>query len=75
VRGKIGKVIFKIIIAAMFICIIYLLIAKGITFPGENVWNNEEIAQEDVGNVEKEEEKEESEKRVFQVVEEVTFGP
>jgi len=75
VRGKMGKVIYKIIIAAMFICIIYLLIAKGITFPGENVWNNEEIAQEDVGNVEKEEEKEESEKRVFQVGEEITFGP
>ncbi|MEG2656944.1 MAG: hypothetical protein RSA29_14710 [Clostridium sp.] len=73
--GKIGKVIYKIIIAAMFICSVYLLIVKGITFPGENVWNKKEIAQEDVGNVEKEQEKEEIEKKVFQVGEEFTFGP
>jgi len=74
-REKMGKFIVKTIIAAMFICSVYILIVKGIPLPGENVWNNEEIAQEDVGNVEKEEEKEESEKRVFQVGEEVTFGP
>ena len=73
-KGKMGKVICIIIIAAMFICSIYILIVKGMPLPGENVWNNEEIA-EDGGNLEKEEAKEESEKRIFQVGEEFTFGP
>jgi len=75
VRGKMGKVIYKIIITAMLICSVYILIVKGMPLPGENVWNNEEIAEEDVDNGEEEERKEESEKRIFQVGEEFTFGP
>ncbi len=70
-----GKVIYKIIITAMLICSVYILIVKGMPLPGENVWNNEEIAEEDVDNGEEEERKEESEKRIFQVGEEFTFGP
>jgi len=70
-----GKVIYKIIITAMFICSVYILIVKGMPISGENVWNNEEIAEEDVDNGEEEERKEESEKRIFQVGEEFTFGP
>jgi len=66
-----GKVIYKIIIAAMFICSIYILIVKGMPLPGENVWNNEEVAEEDVGNLEKEE----SELRLYEIGEEITFGP
>ncbi len=73
-KGKMGKVICKIIIAGMFICSVYILIVKGMPLPGKNVWNNEEVA-EDEGNLEKEEAKEESEKRIFQVGEEFTFGP
>ncbi|WP_346898265.1 hypothetical protein [Clostridium sp. UBA7503] len=74
-KGKMGKVICIIIIVAMFICSIYILIVKGMPLPGENVWNNEEIAEKDVDNREEEEKKEESEKKVFQVGEEFTFGP
>ncbi len=74
-KGKMGKVICKIIIAGMFICSVYILIVKGMPLPGKNVWNNEEIAEEDVRNLEEEEAKEESEKRIFQVGEEFTFGP
>ncbi len=73
-KGKMGKVICIIIIAGMFICSIYILIVKGMPIPGENVWKNEEVT-EDEGNLEKEEAKEESEKRIFQVGEEFTFGP
>jgi len=69
-----GKLIFRIIIAVMLICSVYLLIARGITFPEENVWNNEEIAEEDVDNSD-EAKKEESELRLYQIGEEVTFGP
>jgi len=73
-REEMGKLIAQITIAAMFICSVYLLIAKGIPLPGENVWNNEEIAEENVDNGE-EEKKEESELRLYQIGEEVTFGP
>jgi len=69
-----GKVIYKIIIAAMFICSVYILIVKGMPIPGKNVWNNEEIAEEDGDNGEEEERKEESELRLYQIGEEVTFG-
>jgi len=73
-KEKMGRLILKIIIATMFICSVYILIVKGMPIPGENVWKNEEVA-EDEGNLEKEEAKEESEKRIFQVGEEFTFGP
>ncbi|MEW9080574.1 DUF4352 domain-containing protein [Terrisporobacter glycolicus] len=73
-KEKMGKFIVKTIIAAMFICSVYILIVKGIPLPGENVWNNEEIAEENVDNGE-EEKKEESELRLYQIGEEVTFGP
>jgi len=73
-REKMGKLITQITIAAMFICSVYILIVKGIPLPGENVWNNEEIAEENVDNGE-EEKKEESELRLYQIGEEVTFGP
>ncbi|KEZ87508.1 hypothetical protein IO99_05375 [Clostridium sulfidigenes] len=69
-----GKVIYKIIIAAMFICSVYILIVKGMPIPGKNVWNNEEIVEEDGDNGEEEERKEESELRLYQIGEEVTFG-
>ena len=70
-----GKVIYKIIIAAMFICSVYILIVKGMPIPGKNVWNNEEIVEEDGDNGEEEERKEESELRLYQIGEEITFGP
>ncbi len=70
-----GKVIYKIIITAMFIFSIYILIVKGMPLPGENVWNNKEIAEEDVDNGEEEGRKEESELRLYQIGEEITFGP
>jgi hypothetical protein len=70
-REKMGKVIYKIIITSMFICSVYILIVKGMPIPGRNVWNNEEIAEEDVGNLEKEE----SELRLYEIGEEITFGP
>ncbi|WP_346886745.1 hypothetical protein [Clostridium sp. UBA4395] len=74
-KGKMGKVICIIIIVAMFTCSVYILIVKGMPLPGENVWNNEKIVEEDVDNSEGEEKKEESEKKVFQVGEEIKFGP
>ena len=70
-REKMGKLIVQITIAAMFICSVYILIVKGMPLPGKNVWNNEEVAEEDVGNLEKEE----SELRLYQIGEEITFGP
>ncbi len=69
-REKMGKLIAQITIAAMFICSVYILIVKGIPIPGENVWNN----KENVDNGE-EQKKEESELRLYQIGEEVTFGP
>ncbi len=70
-KEKMGRLIFKIIIATMFICSVYILIVKGMPIPGKNVWNNEEVAEEDVGNLEKEE----SELRLYEIGEEITFGP
>ncbi|MEG2290721.1 MAG: DUF4352 domain-containing protein [Clostridium sp.] len=73
-KEKIGKLITQITIAAMFICSVYILIVKGIPLSGENVWNNEEIAEENVDSGEKQK-KEESELRLYQIGEAVTFGP
>ncbi len=70
-KEKMGRLILKIIIATMFICSVYILIVKGMPIPGKNVWNNEEVAEEDVGNLEKEE----SELRLYEIGEEITFGP
>ncbi|WP_346893688.1 hypothetical protein [Clostridium sp. UBA871] len=63
-KGKMGKVICIIIIAGMFICSIYILIVKGMPIPGENVWKNEEVA-EDEGNLEKEKQKKKVKKGFF----------
>ncbi len=70
-KEKMGRLILKIIIATMFIYSVYILIVKGMPIPGKNVWNNEEVAEEDVGNLEKEE----SELRLYEIGEEITFGP